>query len=73
MTRLAPARVAGLMMGVWFLASSVGNYIGGLFATVYETFSLPTLFSSIGIYAFAAAVLLGLLIRPINRMMARAE
>ena len=29
MTRLAPARVVGLMMGVWFLATSVGNYLGG--------------------------------------------
>ena len=29
MTKLAPVRIAGLMMGVWFLATSVGNYIGG--------------------------------------------
>ena len=29
MTKLAPARIAGLMMGVWFLATSVGNFIGG--------------------------------------------
>jgi POT family proton-dependent oligopeptide transporter len=28
-TKLAPARVAGLMMGAWFLASAVGNYLGG--------------------------------------------
>ena len=27
MTKLAPARVAGLMMGVWFLGASVGNFI----------------------------------------------
>lgn len=29
MTKLAPARIAGLTMGVWFLAASVGNYLGG--------------------------------------------
>ena len=29
MTKLAPARVVGLMMGVWFLGASVGNFIGG--------------------------------------------
>ena len=29
MTKLAPARIGGLMMGVWFLATSVGNFIGG--------------------------------------------
>ncbi len=27
MTKLAPARVAGLMMGVWFLGASVGNFL----------------------------------------------
>jgi proton-dependent oligopeptide transporter, POT family len=29
MSKLAPARVAGLMMGVWFLSISTGNYLGG--------------------------------------------
>ena len=30
MSRLAPARVAGLVMGVWFLASAVGNFLAGI-------------------------------------------
>ena len=41
MTKLAPARIAGLMMGVWFLSFSVGDFIGGRLASVYETFPLP--------------------------------
>ncbi len=32
MTKLAPARLVGLMMGTWFLASAGGNYIGGMIA-----------------------------------------
>ena len=32
MTKLAPARMVGLMMGTWFLASAAGNFIGGLIA-----------------------------------------
>ena len=36
MTKLAPARIAGLMMGVWFLATSVGNFIAGRLAGFYE-------------------------------------
>ncbi|HEX8363650.1 MAG TPA: peptide MFS transporter [Allosphingosinicella sp.] len=32
MTKLAPSRMVGLMMGTWFLASAAGNYIGGLIA-----------------------------------------
>ena len=44
MTKLAPARIAGLMMGVWFLATSVGNFIAGRLAGFYESMPLPTLF-----------------------------
>ena len=46
MTKLAPARIAGLMMGVWFLATSVGNFIAGRLAGFYESMPLPTLFSA---------------------------
>jgi proton-dependent oligopeptide transporter, POT family len=72
-TRLAPARIAGLTMGVWFLALSVGNYLGGRVAGLYEGFSLPQLFGTVALYAIVAAVILALLIRPIQRMLARAS
>ena len=38
MTVLAPPRIGGLMMGVWFLATSVGNFIGGRVSGLYESF-----------------------------------
>jgi POT family proton-dependent oligopeptide transporter len=69
MTRLAPARVAGLMMGVWFLAASVGNYLGGQLASLYESLSLPALFGAVTAFALAAALLLALLVRPIEWML----
>ena len=69
MTKLAPARVAGLMMGVWFLATAVGNYLGGRIAGLYETFSLPSLFGAVTLFALAAAAGLALLARPIDRML----
>jgi proton-dependent oligopeptide transporter, POT family len=71
MTRLAPARIAALTMGVWFLATSVGNYIGGRVAGFYNAFSLPDLFGAVTLYALGASVVLALLIRPIRRMLAR--
>ena len=71
MTRLAPTRVASLMMGVWFLAASVGNFIGGRVAGVYEKFSLPTLFGGVALYALLFAVVLALLVKPIKRMLER--
>ncbi|MGH7499757.1 MAG: peptide MFS transporter [Gemmatimonadales bacterium] len=71
MTRLAPARIAGLTMGVWFLATSMGNYLGGRVGGLYESFSLPQLFGTVALFAFGSAVVLALLIRPIRRMLAR--
>jgi POT family proton-dependent oligopeptide transporter len=71
MTRLAPARIVGLTMGVWFLALSAGNYLGGRVAGLYESFSLPQLFGAVALFAAAAAVVLALLVRPIRRMLAR--
>jgi POT family proton-dependent oligopeptide transporter len=71
MTKLAPARIAGLTMGVWFLATSVGNYLGGRVGGFYESFSLPGLFGAVGLFALGAGLLLALLIRPIRRMLER--
>lgn len=71
MTRLAPPRVASLMMGVWFLAASVGNFIGGQVAGVYGKFSPPTVFRVVALYALFFAVVLALLVKPIKRMLER--
>jgi POT family proton-dependent oligopeptide transporter len=69
MTKLAPARIAGLMMGVWFLATSVGNFIGGRISGFYESWPLPSLFGAVGVFAIAAGVVLFLCVPPIKRLM----
>ncbi|HTL04312.1 MAG TPA: oligopeptide:H+ symporter, partial [Gemmatimonadales bacterium] len=71
MTKLAPARVTGLMMGVWFLATSVGNKIAGTVAGLTEKFSGQQIFGTVTAVALIFALLLALLVRPIKRMMAR--
>jgi proton-dependent oligopeptide transporter, POT family len=70
MTRLAPVRVVSLMMGVWFLATSVGNYIGGRIGGFYESFSLPTLFTAVTVFALVATAVMAALVKPIRRMLA---
>ena len=42
MTKLAPARIVSLMMGVWFLGASIGNFLGGQAASFYGSMPLPT-------------------------------
>jgi proton-dependent oligopeptide transporter, POT family len=72
MSVLAPVRIEGLVMGVWFLALSVGNYLAGMASSFYETLPLPSLFTIVTLTALATAVILALLIKPIRRMMAEA-
>ncbi len=71
MTRLAPQRIVGLTMGVWFVALSAGNYLGGRVAGLYEAFTLPQLFGVVALVAGAAALVLALLVKPIRRMLER--
>ena len=44
MTKLAPAKIVGAMMGVWFLGTAVGNFFAGQMATFYESMPLAELF-----------------------------
>jgi POT family proton-dependent oligopeptide transporter len=68
-TKLAPARVVGLMMGIWFLSLALGNYLGGLVASKYEAFPLPVLFGGVGGFAILAGLVLALAVKPIGRML----
>ena len=68
MTRLAPARIVSLMMGVWFLATSVGNYAGGQMASFYETMPLERLLLSVAALPIAAGLVLLIARRPLARL-----
>jgi POT family proton-dependent oligopeptide transporter len=68
-TKLAPQRLVGSMMGVWFLASALGNFIGGRIAGLFETFPLPQLFGAVCLTTGASAIILLFLIKPIRNLM----
>jgi POT family proton-dependent oligopeptide transporter len=69
MSKLAPERAAGFMMGIWFLSTSIGNWLAGKAASLYSDMPIPTLFGYVAGLTFAAAVVLALLIKPTVRMM----
>jgi POT family proton-dependent oligopeptide transporter len=69
MTKLAPARIGGLIMGVWFLSISVGNYIAGQVASVYEKFPLPQIFSYVAICATVLGLVMVVLIIPTRKLL----
>ena len=68
-TKLAPERVVGLMMGVWFLSISLGNKLGGYTAGFFERLPLPTLFGAVAATTIVAGLILAALIKPIRSLM----
>ncbi len=69
MTKLAPARITGQMMGVWFMASALGNFIGGQVAGLFGTFPMPKLFGAIFLTSLLGAILIAVLVKPVKRLM----
>ena len=69
-TKLAPVRIVGLMMGVWFLSIAAGNKLAGWAAGLSASVPLPSLFGGIAAITIAAGVILLALNRPIRRLMA---
>src|SRR5204862_3789920 len=64
MSKLAPDRAAGFIMGIWFLSTSIGNWLAGKAGSLYGSMPLADLFTWVAVPTFAAALILALLIRP---------
>jgi POT family proton-dependent oligopeptide transporter len=76
MTKLSPRRFVGQMMGVWFLATALGNLIAGLVGGHVDPENLsemPHLFQRTAMSLFIATAVLALMIVPIRRMMGEAK
>ncbi len=66
---LSPKRYIGQMMGVWFLASSLGAIIAGLLsgrATEYGINSMPTLFNQIAYISVIIGLVFLLISKPLS-------
>ncbi len=75
-TKLSPARMVGLMLGVWFLSISIGSYIAGLATRLFAGNDTSALTRGFGIFAgitLLAAIILAFLTPIIKRMTPRAQ
>ncbi|MEE9207704.1 MAG: peptide MFS transporter [Gemmatimonadota bacterium] len=72
-TKLAPKRLVGQMMGTWFMGTALGNLIAGLVAGRFDVMPLPQLFVSVSALVGIMGVLFFLLSRPIKRLMGGAS
>ena len=72
-TKLAPVRIVGLMMGVWFLSLSFGNKLAGWVGGFIETMPLNSLFTICAAVLIGAALLMFALVKPISRLTGEAR
>jgi POT family proton-dependent oligopeptide transporter len=68
-TKLAPTRVVGLMMGVWFLSNALGNKLAGWAAGFISTMPMASLFGVTAAVMLVAAVVMFQLIKPVRDLM----
>jgi POT family proton-dependent oligopeptide transporter len=69
MTKLAPAKIVGAMMGVWFLGTSVGNFFAGQVATFYDSLPLVQLFGVVSLMPLVLGILMLIFARRIVGLM----
>jgi len=69
MTKLAPERAGGFIMGIWFVSTSIGNFLAGKAASLYSSMPLPTLFGSVAAFSIVAALVLAFMIKPTVKLM----
>lgn len=84
MTKLSPARLQGIMMGMWFLASAYGQYVAGILgagmakanenASVSEKLiSYTTGYKQLAIYALIAGIVIIVISPLIKRLMGEVK
>jgi POT family proton-dependent oligopeptide transporter len=71
--KLAPARMRGLLMGGWFAATAIGNYLSGLVGSFWDQMAHSTLFIILLVASLVAALVLFLVLKQIRPTIQEAE
>ena len=73
MTKLAPENRVGQMMGMWFVASALGNLMAGLVAGQLETLAPTSLFFTVACIIGGGGILALLAAPFVKRLMGKVE
>lgn len=76
MTRLAPARMTGLVLGLWFLAAAFGNKLAGVLGggfTAEDPAALQSFFATQALWVAVAAAIMFALAPWVRRLSASAQ
>ncbi|MEP6769233.1 MAG: peptide MFS transporter [Acidobacteriota bacterium] len=72
-TKLAPKKLAGQLMGTWFMGTALGNLIAGLAAGGFEGMGVSELFAAVAKVTGVAGLILLIFAKPIRRLVGGAE
>jgi POT family proton-dependent oligopeptide transporter len=72
-TKLAPLKYASLMMGAYFAATGMGNYVSGWVGEYSQTAGELEIFTGIAIFCTIFGVIVLLLLKPLKRLAHGAE
>jgi len=72
-TKVAPVRIVSMMMGVWFLANFIGNYMTGYLGTFYEKISHAQFFTLMTAIAVIAGLVLFVIGRPLDKIVSKHD
>ncbi|MFK8039167.1 MAG: peptide MFS transporter [Crocinitomicaceae bacterium] len=72
-TKLAPARYASLMMGVYFAATGLGGKVAGILGEKSAEYGEYTIFAGITVFTVIFGLLVILLLKPLKRLTHGAE
>jgi POT family proton-dependent oligopeptide transporter len=66
-TKIAPARIVSMMMGVWFLSSFFGNYLSGYLGTFWGKMPRENYFLLMFSLSLAAGLAFLALLKPLKK------
>jgi POT family proton-dependent oligopeptide transporter len=64
--RVAPKQVLSLMMGLWYIATFVGNSFAGYLGSYWDMMSKPQFFLMVAVIPAVAAVVIWMFDRPLR-------
>ena len=68
-TKIAPARIVSMMMGIWLATSFAGNFLAGYLGSFWSSMDKTMFFSMIALIAAIAGLMIWTLDRPLRRVM----
>ncbi|MCF6138655.1 peptide MFS transporter [Pseudalkalibacillus berkeleyi] len=68
-SKMAPVKIASLLMGVWFLSNAAANYVAGHVASLTQEFGYLEIFVYLGLAALVLGLILLALSKPLQKLM----